>query len=563
MKPFRKKPTDLPENEPPIKDGATGATDEGPELLPDTESPSYPASKKKAMKKAAPPKPDSGKRRTHRNAKETDGNNTSTVGKMATKDGPELYPNSQALTGNRKMAAAVKPPAAHGRLDTSEKVHGHSGHGHSTKIGKQQATKDGPELYPDTHARSDGKLAAFSGNEKTFSVTEKGEKGVARYPISESHEDHDSKLPARKDVAGLSDTRGEGSPAATATNTTATNEDVTRNQSSAVPARPVRNRLQLTNSGIRPGAVAIRGVDATGTEDEEVDEDFDMEEATVEPPRPSIPEARAVSEEDDPGKKLIDSLVRAEPAVESDMDKEGGAMGWVKDHKLLTSIIVLVVVGGIVGGAVAATLSSDEPSSTPMPTASPTRMPTPAPTTTGFDLVSETLSEITPISTMTDPKTPQYAAVNWLLLDDGYNLDFDDAPKVLQRYALATIYFATNGNSSWTNQLQFLSDQDECMWNVQVDQDLYGVLSCNEQGLVDGLQLCKSISFADCCLLVMTFSFLSLTLLCCYFLSDSGKWASGNTPRRNRRPARPGSFLGWEQQLDRFSSHYYHQVDSS
>ena len=41
-------------------------------------------------------------------------------------------------------------------------------------------------------------------------------------------------------------------------------------------------------------------------------------------------------------------------------------------------------------------------------------------------------------------------------------------------------------------QLQFLSNQDECMWNepnATGGTDLLGVQSCTDQGLVDGLNL--------------------------------------------------------------------------
>lgn len=67
--------------------------------------------------------------------------------------------------------------------------------------------------------------------------------------------------------------------------------------------------------------------------------------------------------------------------------------------------------------------------------------------------------------------TPQNLALNWLTNDtfQGYHTD----EKLLQRYALATLYFATNGES-WFNNTMWLDSGDECdrWWQ------LIGGLSC-------------------------------------------------------------------------------------
>ena len=69
-----------------------------------------------------------------------------------------------------------------------------------------------------------------------------------------------------------------------------------------------------------------------------------------------MPEARIVSEDDDPGRKYIDNLVHAEPALPADMEEEKGFVGWIKRNKSLAAIIVLVILGAVVGGAVGVSL---------------------------------------------------------------------------------------------------------------------------------------------------------------------------------------------------------------
>jgi hypothetical protein len=124
------------------------------------------------------------------------------------------------------------------------------------------------------------------------------------------------------------------------------------------------------------------------------------------------------------------------------------------------------------------------------PTFEPTLAPTSAPTLSGFEAIADTLLTVTPYSVLTDPTTPQNAAMSWLMREDEYGIDFGSSSKLLQRYSLATIYFATGGGN-WTNQLQFLTNQDDCFWNDTIGGGSFGVIECNDQGLATKLQLCK------------------------------------------------------------------------
>jgi hypothetical protein len=87
-----------------------------------------------------------------------------------------------------------------------------------------------------------------------------------------------------------------------------------------------------------------------------------------------------------------------------------------------------------------------------------------------------------------DDSSPQFLALTWLANND--TVDERDIPRVEARYALATLYFATNGDE-WKDNLQFLSPNvHECHWNSRSQ----GVVSCNADweitGLVFGMYLC-------------------------------------------------------------------------
>jgi hypothetical protein len=65
---------------------------------------------------------------------------------------------------------------------------------------------------------------------------------------------------------------------------------------------------------------------------------------------------------------------------------------------------------------------------------------------------------------LNDPTSPQSKALVWLQQPINTNAGYSNS-RLLQRYALATIYYATNENdNSWTSSTGWLSEQDECTW---------------------------------------------------------------------------------------------------
>jgi len=101
--------------------------------------------------------------------------------------------------------------------------------------------------------------------------------------------------------------------------------------------------------------------------------------------------------------------------------------------------------------------------------------------------------EITPPDVFEILGSPQFKALHWLANEDvlQYTPDTDQAvKKIIQRYALTTLYFATNGEQ-WTDGLNFLSQNDECDWNdEEAGGSLFkGVGHCNEEGDITSLAL--------------------------------------------------------------------------
>ena len=71
--------------------------------------------------------------------------------------------------------------------------------------------------------------------------------------------------------------------------------------------------------------------------------------------------------------------------------------------------------------------------------------------------------------------TPQGKAIRWLAEEDGLEVDPAESEVLVQRYALAVIFYATGGkkreNKAWIKKANFLSNMSVCHWN---ESDDYG-----------------------------------------------------------------------------------------
>lgn len=101
------------------------------------------------------------------------------------------------------------------------------------------------------------------------------------------------------------------------------------------------------------------------------------------------------------------------------------------------------------------------------------------------------------------PGTPQYQAVSWLLEKNDPSL-WQGGQRLIQRYALATLYFALGGKL-WKHNENWLIDDDECLWHSESENPCeYGAivelhLSFNglKGSLPDEISLLESLRSLD------------------------------------------------------------------
>ena len=85
-----------------------------------------------------------------------------------------------------------------------------------------------------------------------------------------------------------------------------------------------------------------------------------------------------------------------------------------------------------------------------------------------------TSSAITSSTDLQNTVSPQYQAAAWISNDDERELDIpeaineEDSYKFVQRYVMAVLYYALGG-SKWLRQVGFLSGEDVCDWNFDLE----------------------------------------------------------------------------------------------
>ena len=153
-------------------------------------------------------------------------------------------------------------------------------------------------------------------------------------------------------------------------------------------------------------------------------------------------------------------------------------------HCAILALLGVLIVGGAVG--VFFYFTGQQGDKTLAPSSLVTSAPTPD--SSGVNLWEDVLlvigSKIARNDTdganpWDDPSTPQYAALNWIAREDPYTvqlfLQFPSlAPEVLERvllerYVIAELYFATNGQASWKSDWNFLEPYSVCNWNSNFD----------------------------------------------------------------------------------------------
>lgn len=91
-----------------------------------------------------------------------------------------------------------------------------------------------------------------------------------------------------------------------------------------------------------------------------------------------------------------------------------------------------------------------------------------------------------------DPSSPQYEAAEWLWFEDRESYWQEeglaqDRPKVIQRYAVATLYYATDGKNWQYCGKESVSNCFDQDWMVPVDECIWFGVTCNANGQVEML----------------------------------------------------------------------------
>ena len=198
----------------------------------------------------------------------------------------------------------------------------------------------------------------------------------------------------------------------------------------------------------------------------------------------SVPQRRGVSVMDGSGAFRIDATNQAMEAIggvegpkETDPNKNRPI--WIAGG---VSFVVVILIAAIVGAVVATSGGDKQEIVEVEPTSSPTLR------TARPEVLEKFVNILQPYSNdLNDPTSPQYEAAQWLSTeyddmaeDELENLTMTD--KLLQRYALAVIYFVLDGSGSNRLENWLENGMQECDW--------LGV-ACSVDGVVENLVLGK------------------------------------------------------------------------
>ena len=182
-----------------------------------------------------------------------------------------------------------------------------------------------------------------------------------------------------------------------------------------------------------------------------------------------------------------------------------------KNYYILLAVLVLAGIAIAVGVGVSKRNDSsqedfDDGSDTLAPTIAspptllpsllpqPSQSPTETPTSVVFSLVAEEILlnfGSTTYFRLLDSHSPQAKAARWIGETDVWftfpllEEDVSIQRAFRQRYALAVFYYSTGGAESWVEQLFFLSDRHECLWN-ESDR---GIILCTDDRLVQSIHI--------------------------------------------------------------------------
>lgn len=201
-------------------------------------------------------------------------------------------------------------------------------------------------------------------------------------------------------------------------------------------------------------------------------------------PPPEYPDGTAIDEEDledvsveIPPTQVVQRMIKEE---QSRQEKGNSKLGYVAGISACCLVVLAVVLGaGFGSGAFKKSSGGDRGGIPPLDPPAPTepnepQEPAPAPTPSISAIQALISSNSHNSEALGSPESPEARAVLWVAADESLILDADDSThqfRILQRYALASLFFASSG---WENDAGWLENADECTW--------YGI-TCEQQDL--------------------------------------------------------------------------------
>lgn len=222
----------------------------------------------------------------------------------------------------------------------------------------------------------------------------------------------------------------------------------------------IRVRAQMPPRQTLPGAVRVAGF---GPENQN-DSTFSETTTTVESGRGNADSEDLISAQ------LVGDIPQAEIVEEKHCTKRVKIWSGV-------AVVLLVTVAVVLGTVLPPQIKANSNETTDPPTPSPQEVLKEL-----EDLLSSvSLDNGTALRTAS---TPQNEALNWLASNVNLH-SYSDATKI-QRYALATLFYTTNG-TRWNRKLGWLRDYDECDWYTYAEGS-----SCDENHTVKDLNLSQN-----------------------------------------------------------------------
>jgi hypothetical protein len=267
----------------------------------------------------------------------------------------------------------------------------------------------------------------------------------------------------------------------------------------------------------QPGAIRVGGIDE---ENADVDNDS-MTNMTVQnsPVDPNNPVSAEVFDEDEENRRIQEKVERERERQRAEQEGEIPEAEIVTEKQncntrdkiwSVVAVILLVTVAVVLGTVLPPQIKANSNQTTDP--ATPSQQ----------EVIQELESLLIPVTfdngtALRTASSPQNKALIWLSNNTDIN-SYSNATKI-QRYALATLFYCTNGNS-WFSKSDWRSNRDECYWDYVVcdenhsletldlsSNNLFGTIP-NELALLSNL----SKSSVVCLLVVM------IVVTCFFFI---------------------------------------------